>query len=189
MKGNRLKIGSEQTPFNEIIKLGIDTIEFRYLFETIPATKDEPESFDYYFVRSKDNRGAIISTIIRSLYSQDKAEAITSNYLNNDNIIEFLSFQNFRDFAKALVFNNEASANQCIFKVAYEISIPFKTTLTGGDYEEMSNRIMKLKIPFFVNQSEGKAYAYPSWVSQEDMGLLTSDPRVNIVQHSLFSYE
>lgn len=184
--GNRDKINNENLPFFEKIDLLNGSIEFRYNFKLIQADGNRLESFDYNYLHIKNERSSIITGIIRNKFDSNKIEAIINNYLYNNEIVEFLQLQNYRDYAKSIADNEPSKASLCEGKYINEVVIPFNLTLEDGDYNDLANRIMKLNIPFKVDHLNGNAIAYPSWIDQNDLNILQSDPRVTINTYNLF---
>ena len=87
-----------------IIKYGeTGTGQVLWNIERTDKTEDgkliENWNFDYCEVNNF-NRETIISGVIRSKYSQNEVEAITSNFLQGKDTQEFSDYQTFRQFAK-----------------------------------------------------------------------------------------
>jgi hypothetical protein len=185
MKGNRIKIENETTPVTETQQLTDGTYQFRYDFTEVEATDETPASFNYAYVNVPNtSRGTIITAIIRTRYSADQEAAIVRKKQANEDVIDFLKYNNFANYAKAAADGNDLSEFKQ--KTVYEITIPLAITLAGGDYEPLSDKSIKLNIPFESNSVEGYAKAYPSWLDETDQQAIEGDPRVEIQQVNIY---
>lgn len=187
MKGNRDKQTGESLPDFELIKMEYGLYQFRYDFEEIAATDEHVASFHYHCVNVKStDRDTLISAIIRERYSQDKVESLLNNVERGKDILEFLKLQNYRAYAKAAADKNNTLLQQIKVAQVYKVSLPFPTTLSGGIYEDLANRMLKVKVPFAVNANLTTATAYPGWISDDDMAVLEADDDVTIEQLDLY---
>lgn len=185
MKGNRIKIENENTPVTETQKLTDGTYQFRYDFTEVEATEESPASFNYAYVNIADlSRGTIITAIIRTRYTADHEAAVVRKKQANEDVIDFVKYNNFVNYAKAAADGNDLAEFKQ--KSVYEITIPINLTLAGGDYEPLADKSIKLNIPFESNAIEGYAKAYPSWLDETDQQAIEADQRVEIETIALF---
>lgn len=95
----------EPKPVEQIVSTGIITTVIRYDIEKQDDGTYECEEVEYnhkeQLSEAKDY-GPMVSTIIRSRYSQDQVEALTQNYLADPKVYksEFDKLQQWRNFAK-----------------------------------------------------------------------------------------
>jgi len=187
MKGNRIKLVNEQTPQFELIDLE-SGYQLRYDFVEVSGTPETSASFNFNYVNIPDKvRESIIHAVIRDKYSQDAVEAITNNYLSSNNTLEYLKLLNYREYAKAIADQDNTTMLAVKAATCYQVELPFYQTLSGGAYEDLSNRMLKVKMNFHVDLASNKAIAYPAWISNEDMQVLQEDPRVLIKQIGLYA--
>ena len=149
---------------------------------------DPVEVYVYDYVRvDRLTRSNIIAAIVRDQFSQDKVEAIQNNYINGDDVIEFLRLQAWREYAKLIADDAEQGViDALVAKKVFAIAIPLNITMPAGDYSQMADVMLRLQVPYFVKQAENLATIYPSWISSEDRTLLDADPRVTINEIELF---
>lgn len=132
-------------------------------------------------------RDQIISAIIRDKYSVDQVEAIQNNFLFNDDAVEFLKLQNYRQYAKAIADNEDQQViDGWKNNLVYCVTIPLPLTLPGGAYNTLADRINRLKVPYITDQVNNVAKCYPGWIDPADLTILQADNSVHIEQIVLF---
>ncbi len=132
-------------------------------------------------------RDNVISAIIRDRYSIDQVEAITNNYLDGRNALEFIKLQNYRYYAKSIADDcDQAVIDLHKTATVFEVALPLELTMPGGVYSTLADKMIRLKVPFISLQSLNKAMAYPSWISEGDLAVLNADSRVTINELPIF---
>lgn len=132
-------------------------------------------------------RDNVISAIIRDRYSIDQVEAITNNYLDGYNAIDWLKLQNYRSYAKAIADNAEQTVIDA-HKTAkvFAVELPLTAVMPGQPYNDLANKMLMLKVPFILDQLNNRTTVYPGWISDTDRGVLENDTQVTITETSIF---
>ncbi|MFW6246748.1 MAG: hypothetical protein ACOC22_01035 [bacterium] len=115
--------------------------------------------FEYCEV-SNFRRETIISGVIRSRYSQDEAEAILANYQQRKNVKEYLAFQEWRELAKSVADGKHLKSElaEHYEKQLIKIKMPFSFAESGGKYEALADRVLKLMRPHEITKEDGVEY-------------------------------
>lgn len=97
----------EPKPVEQVVSTGIITTIVRYNIEKQGDGTYECEEIEYNHkeqLSEEKDYGPMVSTIIRSRYSQDQVEAITQNYLADHEVYkeEFYKLQQWRNIAKGM---------------------------------------------------------------------------------------
>lgn len=109
------------------------------------------ESWDYDYANCNGTRYAdIVEGIVRSVYSQSQVEAILSNFSQKKKVLEYLKFQAWRETAKEIASGISVSVKQMI-----EVKMPLSFVLSGGRYEVLADRVLKLNCPYEISIEEG----------------------------------
>ncbi len=144
---------------------------------------------NYVKVKNPHNSSEVITAIIRAQFSQDEVEAILSNYLTDD-IKSFLTFNNFRKYAKAIAIGASDDAIQLIKTAThYEVKLPLNEILEGGIFNLLANKSLKLGIPSISDPIDNSIFVYPAFILEEDLNTLNQHPNVSVTQFSLFPFE
>lgn len=165
-------------------------INFNVKQDWIDNMEGDPVSVYVYDCVRVDRltRDNVISAIIRDHFSADNVEAITNNYLNGGNAIDFIKLQLYREYAKLIADDaDQALIDEAKQRKVYEVKLPLEATLPGGDYSEMADRMLRLKVPFKADLQNNQATVYPGWIDDDDLAILDADPRVSINQIELFT--
>lgn len=184
LTGNRDIKEGEIMPEFEQIEFDKKTSQIRFDFQEL--TNEHGNYYQYNYVHCSNNKNSIIEAVIRSSYTQSAVEAIINNFLDQKNIIEYLKFQNFRGYAKAVASKNVNLLNEAKVKQVYKVTLPFTETLENGDYESLSNRMLKANITFESDVVNDTAIGYLGFILPSDLEILQSDPRVTIEIISLW---
>ena len=163
--------------------------QIRFLVERNDIEDDiigNSEKWDYCYVEVNGfDRQSIISAIVRDLYSAESIEDLFTSYTRGENIVNYMRYQNYRALAEAVAdgafFKSELTG--IMSRQVFEISMPFDTTLTGGDYEALADYALKAKLYTKSDPVNNKAIVYCSYVLPQHLAILETDPRVEIHTH------
>ena len=143
--------------------------------------------YDYVKV-DKLTRDNVINAVIRDKYTQDQVEAIMNNFIDCNEVDEFLRMQNYREYAKAIADDATQEQIETIqAAICYKVTLPLNETMPDGDYNVLAERISRMKVPYLVDAVNNLATVYPGWISADDMLVLENDPRVIIETITLFN--
>lgn len=185
MRGTRIKKEGEQLPVTE--KIGLrpgPMVQFRYDFRETEL-EDGTEIFLFNYVNViKYDRDTIVSAIIRTRYSRDRVEAILRKKARGEDVIDFIKYNHFVNYAKAAF--DEVDMTALKNAEVYEIVIPLLLTLSGNDYAQLADKSLKLNIPYESDAVNQIAKAFPSWLTSEDETALENDTRVIFSKIPLF---
>lgn len=144
MRGHRDKIKYERLPSIERETLSDGNTQIRWNFKEIPKEEDVPARFSYDFINVKrDTYNEVVSAIIRKRYSQDEIEAILANYAMRKDVFEYIEYQAHRKMAKEVARGVSPSK-----RTAIKVIVPMEFVLSGGKYEQLADRILKMNSPY-----------------------------------------
>jgi hypothetical protein len=135
------------------------------------------ESWDYYYANCRGNSyGDIVEGIIRSRYDAGNVEAILANYSQKKDVIEYLKFQAWRDYAKQVAAGHDVTGSELI-----QMKMPLSFVLTGGKYEVLADRVLKLNCPYEISVEEGVEMV-TTWLVyiEEEHESITDDEEVEV---------
>lgn len=174
----------EELPNREII----NEDENKYIqirFDFYEQFENEKRYFYFKYIDVVDlQRDTIINTLIRSRYTQEKENSILRKKLYGADMLDFLKFNNWVKYSKAVA--DGLDLNNIKNETVYEITIPLDLCNLGHDYGGLAFETLIKNINFESNSNENTAKAYPSWISESDMIILNSDPRITVFQISLY---
>lgn len=174
----------EPLPTTEIIDEGEDKyIQVRYDFYEQIENEIKYFYFKYIDIPNSD-RDTIINALIRSKYTPEQENAILRKKLYGIETLDFLKLNNWIKYSKAVA--DGLSLNEIKSESIYEITIPLDLCNLGYDYGGLAFQTLIKNINFESDSIQNTGKAYPSWISNDDMTILTSDPRVSITQISLY---
>ena len=142
------------------------------------------ESWDYEYANCKSpERDDLIEGIIRSRYTQDKAEAILANYAQRKDVAEYLKFQAFRQTAKEIADNQAVTTKQKI-----QVKMPLSFVLSGGKYELLADRVLKVVVPYELT-TEAEVEMVTAWLGyiEPEHEVIQEDEEVEVSMVSLLA--
>ena len=152
--------GSSNSQPNALQAIGRQ-IQVRWNIERKDITTEDGKivenwNYDYTNVNSQD-LAAIVAGVIRSRYTQDEAEAILANYAQRKDISEYLKFQEWRNLAKSVASGKTLKADliEHYERQLIRIKMPLSFALSGGKYEVLADRVMKLMCPYEITVENG----------------------------------
>jgi hypothetical protein len=116
------------------------------------------ENWDFDFCEVPNfKRENIIAAVVRSRYTQDEAEAILANYAQRKDVREYLAFQEWRNLAKSVASGKHLKSElaEHYEKQLIQVKMPLSFVLTGGRYEILADRVLKLNCPYEISIEEG----------------------------------
>lgn len=176
-------------PRFEHIGRGVYYINFNITQDTLDVDGTTRIIYMYECVKvDRLTRDNIISSIIRDRYNTDQMEAILQNYLNGVNAVDYVKLQHYREYAKAIADDKSAEVIDALkIAHAFEVTLPLDLTMPGGAYSTLADKMLRLKVPYIVDQQVNTAKAYPGWIKAEDLAILNADNRVTITQFQLLT--
>ena len=119
------------------------------------------ENWDFDFCEVPNfKRETIIAAVVRSRYTQDEAEAILANYAQRKDVREYLAFQEWRNLAKSVASGKhlKSELSEHYEKQLIQVKMPFSFAETGGKYEALADRVLKLMCPHEITKEDGVEY-------------------------------
>jgi hypothetical protein len=179
----RVATEGELLPIREIVEEPNKYIQIRYdYFETVV---NNIRYFNFKYVDVLENtRDCIIGTMIRSKYSQDQENAILRKRLLGTESLEFLKFNNWVSYSKGVADSLDLTSIKNT--TTQEITIPLHLCNLGYDYGNLAFSTLIKNITFEADAINNIGRAYPSWISESDLALLSQDPRLTISLINLY---
>jgi hypothetical protein len=119
------------------------------------------ENWDFDFCEVPNfKRETIIARVVRSKYTQDEAEAILANYAQRKDVSEYLAFQEWRNLAKSVASGKHLKSElaEHYEKQLIQVKMPLSFVLSGGKYEVLADRVLKLACPYEITKEDGIEY-------------------------------
>ena len=142
-----MKANSTQEPERIVKYKDPNTGMVNYLVQRKDTEESENWDFRCVEVFSFD-KDSIIDAVIRDKYKQSAVEAIISNFIKCDKLVELMQFQNWRDMAKQIADGKYTieELQSILDRKIYVIDLPFADTLMGGKYEALADYVLKAKL-------------------------------------------
>ena len=116
------------------------------------------ENWDYdYCIVPDFRRESIISSVVRMRYSQNDVEAILANFAQRKDVLEYLKFQEWRNLAKSVAEGKhlKSELTEHYEKELIQVKMPLSFVLSGGKYELLADRVLKVVVPYELITEDG----------------------------------
>jgi hypothetical protein len=174
----------EVLPFTEILT-GDTTTYTQVRYDFFETNENGTRYFNFKYIDVVENvRDTIIVSLIRLRYTQDQENALLRQKLMGISSIEFLKFNNYVNYSKAVADGLDLTAIKAA--TAFEIIIPLDLCNMGADYGSMAFETIIKNITFEADALNNVGKAYPSWLDPTAQAVLQSDPRVSLSQVNLY---
>lgn len=182
----RIALEGEILPITEVLDEGTEEfpmyVQIRYDF--LETNEAGLRYFNFKYVDVPENdREIIINAVIRLRYSQDQENALLRKKLMGFQSLEFLKFNNYVTYAKAVADGLDLTAIKT--STVFEITIPLELCAIGYDYGSMAFETIIKNISFEADAINGIGKAYPTWLAPQAQAVLQSDPRVSLTEITL----
>jgi hypothetical protein len=179
----RIANDGESLPIKEVVEEPNKYIQIRYdYFETLD---NGVRYFNFKYVDVLENtRDCIINTMIRLKYTQDQENAIMRKRLMGMESLEFLKFNNWVNYSKGVADGSDLTSIKSA--TTQEIVMPLHLCNLGYDYGNLAFSTLIKNITFEADSVNDIGKAYPSWISETDLAMLSQDPRLTITLINLY---
>lgn len=175
----RIALEGETLPIKEVIEEPNKAPQIRYDFSE--TTENGVRYFNFKYANVVENtRDSIINAIIRQRYTSDNETALLRNKISGGggDSLAFLRYNNWVDYAKGVADGIDLTPIK--EETKYEIIIPLNLCDLNADYGGMAFQTLVKNIVFEADAINNVAKAYPSWVLESDLAIISQDPRVTV---------
>lgn len=154
--------------------------------ETEDGIKYEAETVKLKGYPTKD---MVYQAVIHSRYTDSDIADILADQAIQRNADRYVQYLGWREIAKAV--SEEITGYDDLKAIAdqqkYVVTLPFSDTLSGGKYQELADRMLKLKVPYQVDTENNKVTVYLSTIYPGDAQVLGQDQ--NVVFATILNYQ